>query len=129
MFYSSEHEVIDLVQAFYKRSLPLSKWDRTAQLTVALYFGIKFPFAVARRIMHERIADAGSVTCGTAAVQLMDSVDNWLHAVRKFAIDYQNIDDIAALANIFIAMNWKNNSSSIFFDHDNFFNGDTVRNM
>jgi hypothetical protein len=53
MVYTSEHEVIALVEAFHKRTLSPSKWDHSAYLTVILYYGLKFPYGVAFDLLRE----------------------------------------------------------------------------
>ena len=102
MIYTSESEVIALVDAFHKRSLSPTKWDHAAQLTVTLYYGLKFPYAVAFDLLKE----------GMKWVTVNRSLDNadqdtaihyWLQTVKSFAIKYRNIDDVSALANILIA--------------------------
>jgi hypothetical protein len=81
------------------------KWNHAAQLTVALYYGLKFPYAVAFELLREGIkwVTLGIDISRDAEKQQEASIHSWLQTVNTFALKYSNIDDIAALANIFIA--------------------------
>jgi len=101
MTYTSEDEVKALVEAFHTRTLSPLKWDHAAQLTVTLYYGLKFPYAVAFELLREGIK---WVTMGIDAEKQQEaSIHSWLQTVNSFALKYRNIDDIVALANILIA--------------------------
>src|SRR6185369_4302897 len=101
MTYTSEDEVKALVEAFHTRTLSPLKWDRAAQLTVTLYYGLKFPYAVAFELLREGIK---WVTMGIDAEKQQErSIHSCLQTVNSFALKYRNIDDIVALANILIA--------------------------
>jgi len=101
MTYTSEDEVKALVEAFHTRTLSPLKWDHAAQLTVTLYYGLKFPYAVAFELLREGIK---WVTMGIDVEKQQErSIHSCLQTVNSFALKYRNIDDIVALANILIA--------------------------
>jgi len=102
MVYTSESEVIALVDAFHKRSLSPTKWDHAAQLTVTLYYGMKFPYAIAFDLLKEGIKWV-TVHQSVDTANQDTAIHYWLQNVKSFAIKYRNIDDLSALANILIA--------------------------
>jgi len=102
MLYTSESEVIALVDAFHKRSLSPTKWDHAAQLTVTLYYGMKFPYAIAFDLLKEGIKWV-TVHQSVDTANQDTAIHYWLQNVKSFAIKYRNIDDLSALANILIA--------------------------
>ena len=109
MFFSTESEVIGLAAAFYRGELRHSRWDKAAQLAVTLYFGLRFPSNMARELISDRVRKMGLGRYGSpeSHADLEAKINHWLQAARDFEIKYGNIDDLAALANIFIATYWK----------------------
>ena len=105
MTYTSEDEVKALVEAFHTRTLSPLKWDHSTQLTVTLYYGLKFPYTVAFELLREGIkwVTMGIDISRDAEKHQDASIHSWLQTVNSFALKYRNIDDIAALANILIA--------------------------
>ncbi|HYJ92764.1 MAG TPA: hypothetical protein VEV84_15750 [Pyrinomonadaceae bacterium] len=109
MFFTSDNEVTELASSFYSRALPLSKWDASTQLTVTLYFALRFPYRMAADFLRERVMafSANAYRSDEEASKLDAAIHHWLHTAIVFAKDYQNIEDLSALANIFIAKHWK----------------------
>src|SRR5215813_2506490 len=103
MIYISESEVIALVDAFHKRVLSPTRWNHAAQLTVTLYYGLKFPYAVAFDLLKEGMKWVTVNPAIETEKQNDTAIHFWLQTVKSFAIKYRNIDDLSALANIFIA--------------------------
>lgn len=108
MFFSSEAEVIRLAGEFYQSKLSCSKWDKATQLTVTLYYAIRFPYRMAFDLIRERVLHMGLSRYGSVEQRAVLEVDihQWLGTARKFAAKYSNIEDLSALANIFISTNW-----------------------
>jgi hypothetical protein len=53
MVYTSESEVVALVEAFHRRALSPTKWSHATQLTVTLYYALKFPYGVAFDLLKD----------------------------------------------------------------------------
>jgi hypothetical protein len=124
MIYTSEHEVIVLVQAFHNKTLSPTKWNHAAQLTVTLYYGLKFPYAVAFDLLREgfRWVTVGDLS-PEAERQRDTSIHFWLQTVKAFAIKYRNIDDISALANIFVSMHKETEMPYNYYSREFVFDG------
>jgi len=103
MIYTSESEVIALVDAFHKRALSPTKWNHAAQLTVTLYYGLKFPYAIAFDLLKDGMKWVTLNPAPDTEKQNDTTIHFWLQTVKSFAIKYRNIDDLSALANILIA--------------------------
>jgi hypothetical protein len=109
MFFSAESEVIGLAAAFYRGELRHSQWDKAAQMAVTLYFGLRFPSKMALELLSDRVRKMGLGRYGPPESRaiLEEKIHSWLQIARDFEIKYGNIEDLAALANIFIATHWK----------------------
>ena len=109
MFFSNETEVFRLASEFYGAKLPFSKWNKAAQLTVTLYYAIRFPYRMAFELIRDRVSIISPRRYSTAEqrIDLEANIHTWLSTARMFARRYQNIDDLSALANIFISTNWR----------------------
>jgi len=123
MIYTSESEVIALVDAFHKRTLSPTGWNQATQLTVTLYYGLKFPYAVA----FELLKDGMKWVTVNPALERGNENDTaihfWLQTVKSFAIKYRNIDDLSALANILIATYKESEMPYNFYDQEIVFDG------
>jgi hypothetical protein len=107
MFFSDETEVIKLAGEFYGSRLSCSKWNKASQLTVTLYYAIRFPYQMAFELIRDRVSQMGPRRYATTEqrVGLEANIHTWLRAARAFAQRYRNIDDLSALVNIFISTN------------------------
>jgi len=108
MFFSDDAEVISLAGEFYSFRLSHSKWDRATQLTVTLYYAIRFPYRMAFELIRERALYIGFGRYRTAEqrADLETNIHHWLQASRTFVAKYSNIDEISALVNLFISTHW-----------------------
>jgi hypothetical protein len=108
MFFTDEADVIRLAGEFYGSRLPAWKWDKATQLTVTLYYAIRFPYRMAFELIRDRVLNVGLGRYCTPEQRsdLESSIHRWLRAARSFAVKYRNIDDLSSLANIFITVNW-----------------------
>ncbi len=108
MFFTSDEEVYSLAGAFYGQFIQHSKWDKSTQLAITLYYAIRFPYRMAFDLLKARISDmwVGEPTPEVKA-ELEARIQHWLEKARHFAMTYKNIDEISALTNIFIANNWE----------------------
>ena len=59
MFFSDDAEVISLAGEFYSFRLSPSKWDRATQLTVTLFYAIRFPYKMAFELIRDRTLHIG----------------------------------------------------------------------
>jgi hypothetical protein len=109
MFFSTETEVIALAAAFYQRELRHSQWDKATQLAVTLYYGLRFPYKMALELISDRVRKMGlgRYESPESLAALEGKIHHWLQTVRSFEVKYSNIEDLAALVNIFIATYWK----------------------
>ena len=109
MFFRSDKEVIELAGKFYRRELPMSKWDAATQLTITLYYALRFPYRMAFEVIRERakVFDIGFFRTEGQSAKLEDAIHHWLNRSKTFARDHENIEDLSSLTNIFIATNWK----------------------
>jgi hypothetical protein len=109
MFFSSEAEVIKLAGEFYQSRLSCSKWDKATQLTVTLYYAVRFPYRMAFELIRDRVQQmgVGRYSSFEQRADLETSIHHWLRTAREFTRQYQNIDDLSALTNIFVSTNWR----------------------
>ena len=128
MFFKSDDEVHSLASAFYGEFMPLAKWDKTTQLAVTLFYAVHMPHRLAFDLLRSRISGlwAGHLDdeCRT---DLENSINIWLERARRFAKAYQNIDEISALTNIFIANNWERDNPYPRYQAEEFLEVDTSR--
>ena len=129
MFFSSETEVIALAGAFYEQKLGGSQWDKATQLTVTLYYGLRFPYKVAFDLISDRVRKMGLRRQYSLEqrAELEGSIHHWLRTARSFGREYHNIDDFAALVNIFIAKHWKSDEPYPHMFARNILEADTAR--
>jgi len=108
MFFSDDAEVISLAGEFYSFRLSPSKWDRATQLTVTLFYAIRFPYKMAFELIRDRTLHIGFGRYRTAEqrAELETNIHHWLQTSRSFATKYSNIEEISALVNIFISTYW-----------------------
>ena len=128
MIYKSEHEVMMLVEAFHTRTLSPLSWNHAAQLTVTLYYGLKFPYAVAFDLLQDGIkwVTMGMDLPHDAEKQQDTSIHFWLETVKTFASKYRNIDDLSALANILITTHRESEMPYNYYEREIVFEGDTA---
>jgi|SRR6185369_9456047 len=129
MFFSTETEVIALAGAFYQQKLRFSQWDKATQLTVTLYYGLRFPYRMAFELISDRVRKMGLRPQFTPEqrLELEASIDRWLLRARSFASEHRNIDDFAALTNIFIAEHWRSDEPYPGAVPAHIFEADTAR--
>jgi len=126
MVYTSEQEVIALVDAFHRRTLSPAKWDHSVQLTVTLYYGLKFPYGVAFDLLRKGMRWV-SQESNCSEGQRDTAIHFWLQTVKAFAIKYRNIDDLSALANILIAVHKESEMPYTFYERETQFVRDSVQ--
>ena len=105
MIYKSNEEVISLVKGFGRGTLPQDRWTHAAYLTVGLYYRLKYPLAVTKKIMREgvcRLNDnyraSGADTCGYHETLTVF----WLLTIEEFA-ENAKCGSLAETANLLVA--------------------------
>jgi hypothetical protein len=128
MFFTSDDEVYSLAGAFYGQYIPLAKWDKSAQLAITLYYAIHLPHRIAFDILSARISGMWAGGLGPERrSELEKRINTWLEKARQFASAYENIDEISALTNIFIANNWELDPPYPRYHASEFLEADTGR--
>ena len=88
MFFSSDIEVTALAGSFYSRRLPISKWNAATQLTITLYYSLRFPYRMAFDLLRERVQalSAAEYASDEAAAKLDSAIHHWLRTAKSFTM-------------------------------------------
>ncbi len=102
MIFTRDEEVIELAEAFEKRTLPKSDWTHAAHLVVGLYYCYHHPFGVAKNLMSDGIHwlnDAhGTPNTETSGYHETITVF-WLRTVDEYLVKTGRGKGLAELAN------------------------------
>lgn len=108
MRYHFDEEIIYLVRAFEERTLTKEEWDHAAQLTVGLYYCMKYTLPVARNVMKDGIYwlnQAHGTPNDSAAGYHETLTFYWLEVTHSY-LRYTKHTKITDLANDLIMTLW-----------------------
>ena len=102
LIYKTDADVLALVEAFEKRTLPKAEWTHAAHLTVGLYYCLNYPFGAARNLIRDGIYWLND-THGTANTETSGYHETitcfWTKTVNDFLAKRDRGAALAVLAN------------------------------
>jgi hypothetical protein len=107
LIYKNDSDVITLVEAFEKRTLPKAEWTHAAHLTVALYYCLSYPFGTARNLMRDGIywLNDAHGTPNTKTGGYHETLTFfWMNTVREFLENHKNSGGLADTANSLVTV-------------------------